>query len=256
MNQVIALKALKDNYIWVIQNKSQCIIVDPGETSPVFAYLGQNKNIQPIAILVTHYHWDHTDGIAEIKQKYPNIKVYGPANSPYKHFDHELNEGDELTFKSFNLSLFVWHTPGHTLDHIVYFNEQWLFCGDTLFSGGCGRMFEGSPKQFLTSLDKLSILNDSTKVFCTHEYTQANLKFANYIEPENQQLKAYTKQVDLLRQQQKITLPSTIKLEKQINPFLRYDQQSVQKRISQLCNQEFSNLVQYFAALRTLKDKF
>ncbi|MCU4674854.1 hydroxyacylglutathione hydrolase [Catenovulum sp. 2E275] len=256
MNQVIALKAFEDNYIWVIHNSKYCVFVDPGDAGAVQTFLAQNPALSPVAILITHHHWDHTQGVTEIKKCFPAITVYGPANSPFKAIDKPLIDGDTINIQALQLTLDIWHTPGHTLDHIVYFNQQWLFCGDTLFSAGCGRMFEGTPELYSSSLNKLLTLPDNIKIYCTHEYTQANIRFAISVEPTNQQLIQYQYNVNQLRAQNKITLPTTLALEKQINPFLRCNNHKLVEQIRLQSKQPLQNPIETFAALRALKDKF
>ncbi len=256
MNQVIALKAFQDNYIWVIHNQSNCILVDPGEAAPVLKFLADNPQLTPTHILITHYHRDHTAGVTELKNAYADIQVYGPANCPYPNLDYWLNDGDKLTLPDYGLDFQIWHIPGHTLDHIAYFNDNWLFCGDTIFSAGCGRMFEGTPAQYINSLNRLCSLPDPILIFCAHEYTQANIRFALSIEPDNSALKAYALKIKTLRANNQISLPSNLKLEKQINPFLRCNQTSVINKAVSLTGQKLTNETETFAAIRQLKDSF
>ena len=223
--RVHAIEAFDDNYIWAIEtnNNDKVIIVDPGEAKPVQQWLEQNnKSIE--TILVTHHHYDHTGGIAELLE-HTACPVIGPENPDIKTLTRTVTEGDELTVGSIQWQVLT--TPGHTLDHISFYTPGFLFCGDTLFSGGCGRMFEGTPEQFTQSLLKLRKLPGETRVFCAHEYTQANVNFALKVEPENAVLQSYAEKVRMLREQEQITLPSTLQLELAINPFLRFDQKSV-----------------------------
>lgn len=256
MNQVFALKAFEDNYIWVIQNQSHCLIVDPGESAPVINYLEQQPQITPVAILITHHHPDHVGGVQKLTQTYPNLKVYGPKDSPFTKADYPLIDGQKIHFNEFNLSFDIYHIPGHTLDHIAYYNNDWLFCGDTLFSVGCGRMFEGTASVFQQSLEKLQALNDNTLIFCAHEYTQANIRFALSIDSDNQTLLNYASKVKQLRQNNQASLPTTLKLEKEINPFIRTHIASIQAQVSKKWGQAVSEPIETFAALRTLKDRF
>ncbi|PWW36356.1 hydroxyacylglutathione hydrolase [Idiomarina loihiensis] len=223
--RVHAIEAFDDNYIWAIEtnDKNKVIIVDPGEAQPVQQWLEQNsKSIE--TILVTHHHYDHTGGIAELIEQSP-CPVIGPENPEIETLTQTVTEGDELTVGGIQWQVLT--TPGHTLDHISFYTPGFLFCGDTLFSGGCGRMFEGTPEQFTQSLLKLRKLPGETRVFCAHEYTQANVNFALKVEPENAVLQSYAEKVRMLREQEQITLPSTLQLELAINPFLRFDQKSV-----------------------------
>lgn len=253
MVQVNAIPAFNDNYIWCMQSPdNQAVVVDPGDAAPVLAYL-QQQQLTLQAILVTHHHWDHTNGISELLARFAYIEVYGPANSPYKGITHPLCHQDELTV--LGVPFTIAHTAGHTLDHICYLNPDFCFSGDTLFSGGCGRLFEGTAEQMWQSLQHLLALPDTCKLYCTHEYTQANLAFARAVEPDNRALQDYSTHVDTLRQQQRITLPSTIGLEKKINPFLRAN---IIECSQLLCEYRPQNNepAAIFAGLRAWKDNF
>ncbi len=239
MLHVIPIPAFNDNYIWLIKNSHnhQAAVVDPGDAKPVLDYC-QQHDITLCAILITHHHSDHTGGIADLVKHY-NIPVYGPAHENIPHCDHKLNENDQIVIEKIDqLKLKVFDIPGHTSGHIAYYGNDWLFCGDTLFAGGCGRLFEGTAKQMHQSLAKLKVLPFNTKVFCAHEYTQANLAFALTIEPNNFDLQQRIDEVNQLRQQQQPTIPSTIAIELKTNPFLRVKD----------CQQ--------FAHIRELKDYF
>ncbi|OEE68265.1 hydroxyacylglutathione hydrolase [Enterovibrio norvegicus FF-33] len=252
MLSVSSIPALNDNYIWLIKNDdNHCVVVDPGDATPVFAFL-ENHGLILDAILITHHHDDHVGGVPELTSHYPNTSVYGPATARFPQVTHPLK--DKSTFTLFGSEFVVREVPGHTLDHIVYYSEDMLFCGDTLFSGGCGRLFEGSPAQMHKSLSLLSSLPDDTLVFCAHEYTQSNLKFAQAVEPSNTALKDYSLSVDVLRSNNKITLPSTIGKEKNINPFLRVDQASIKSAVQHRATD--SSETETFAALRRWKDEF
>ncbi|EWH12102.1 hydroxyacylglutathione hydrolase [Catenovulum agarivorans DS-2] len=247
------IKALSDNYIWHIHNHEFSIVVDPGDAEVVQQAI-DGKSL--VAILITHHHWDHTNGVAELKQQYPDIPVYGPNNSPFELIDEKLSEGDTVSFQQLGIKFNIIEIPGHTLDHIAYINSDSVFCGDTLFSIGCGRMFEGTPEMFNLSLNKLKLLPDETKVYCTHEYTQSNIAFARSLEPNNQALVEYQTQVNQWRQQGLPSLPTTIGREKALNPFLKADDPNMQQRLSDLVRQQVSQPVSAFAALRKLKDTF
>lgn len=256
---ITGIPAFTDNYIWAMHNESECVIVDPGDANPVITFLERNK-LKLTTILVTHHHWDHTDGLEELKQRFPEVTIYGPNNPKIQELDHYLHNEDTLKLDAFDLTFNIIETPGHTLDHIAYVHKNFVLCGDTLFSGGCGRMFEGTPKQFLTSLQKLASLPPTTKIYCTHEYTQANLKFAQSIEPQNKALIKYASEVDNLRQQQTSTLPTSVEKEIEINPFLRCHKESVQQGINKALQLPAAtspcNEVDVFAQLRRLKDTF
>lgn len=254
MAQVEPIKAFSDNYIWALGAKGtdHVIVVDPGQAEPVISYL-QEHNKELVGILVTHHHWDHTTGITELKQRYPDAHVYGPQNSPFEGIETTLNEGDKLNLIGYDFTVIA--TPGHTLDHICYLADGFIFCGDTLFSGGCGRLFEGSAEQMWQSLQKLRALPNDTQVYCTHEYTQANMKFASACDDDNQDVHQYVDKVNSLREQDAITLPSTIGLEKRINPFMRPEHIAMQRIPVHLRPHEDSTEAK-FAALRKWKDNF
>lgn len=224
MLQVKPIKAFKDNYIWAIVNteNQHCVIVDPGDAEPVLAFLTEH-NLTLSTILITHHHWDHTNGVAQLCSLQPELPVYGPKNSPFAGITHQLTADSPCQLTKMGLDFNILTTPGHTLDHICYFepHQNWLFCGDTLFSGGCGRLFEGTAEQMFHSMNQLSQLPDNTAVYCTHEYTQSNLAFALAIEPDNVALQQHSKKIDALRLLNNASLPSSIGLEKQINPFMR-----------------------------------
>jgi hydroxyacylglutathione hydrolase len=260
---ITPIKAFTDNYIWAITNKHMASLVDPGDASVCIAFLEKNK-LTLNSILITHHHSDHTGGIKALvehcqQKKWP-LTVYGPANENIPHCDVKLNENDTVVLDELNISFQIIDLPGHTAGHIAYFaNYQFspiLLCGDTLFSGGCGRLFEGSPEQMLNSLTKLANLPDNTRVYCTHEYTQANLAFALTVEPNNQKLVNYNDKVNQLRSKGHATIPSTIEREKQINPFLRCHKQSIQKSAQQFTTDTNTTPQNTFTIIRRWKDQF
>ncbi|MDN3651409.1 hydroxyacylglutathione hydrolase [Thalassotalea ponticola] len=261
MLEVKAINAFNDNYIWCIQQSSSqlCVLVDPGDGKTCIDYIEQQK-LQLTDILITHHHADHIGGVDALRDYAANqgwpLTVYGPATEALHVSDIKLVEGQQVSLFQGLLPLDVVDLPGHTKGHIGYVTNQWLFCGDTLFSGGCGRLFEGTPEQMLTSLNKLKALGDHTLVFCAHEYTLANLEFARTIEPNNSQLNDYIERVIALRQQQKRTVPSTIGLEKQINPFLRSHLAQVKVGAEEKSGLHLHSDVDVFASIRHLKDRF
>ncbi|WNC66950.1 hydroxyacylglutathione hydrolase [Thalassotalea nanhaiensis] len=261
MTQVTAINAFSDNYIWCITNhaSTNCSLVDPGDASVCIEFIKEN-NLTLRSILITHHHHDHVGGLPTLidfaKQQGWPLTIYGPASENIKYLDVQLVEGDRVSLFDNNLNFSIIDLPGHTSGHIAYYGEDMLFCGDTLFSGGCGRLFEGTAKQMHNSLTKLVNLPDTTKAYCAHEYTLANLNFARTIEPNNGQLESYFNKVVTLREQEIATIPTTIGLEKQINPFLRSEQQEVINTAQQKSEQKLQSNVDVFAMIRTLKDNF
>ena len=214
MLSITPIPAFSDNYIWAIHNSTGCYVVDPGEPDAVLQFIAET-GLTLAGILITHHHFDHTGGIKSLTAE-NSIPVYGPDNQKIDGITRQVKNGDNITILGCSFSILA--TPGHTLDHIVYFSNNnsnpILFCGDTLFSGGCGRLFEGTPEQMQQSLDKLADLPENTQVFCAHEYTRANLAFAATIEPENTDIQARISDVDQLRQQNRPSIPTSIGLEK------------------------------------------
>ena len=261
MVQVKAIKAFSDNYIWCLTDSksNQAWVVDPGQAKPVLDHLKQ-ADLVLAGILITHHHYDHTDGVAELLSIFENIPVYGPANSPFDGITQPLIENDVIEVLETKFKIIT--TPGHTLDHICYLHDELAFTGDTLFSGGCGRLFEGSAEQMYHSLNKLKQLPSQCKIYCTHEYTQANLNFARAVEPHNQALIEYHKWVIAERELNKITLPSNLAQELEINPFLRSDLPTITEFIPAQFNTHNKNTLQKnepwhnFAGLRNWKDHF
>ena len=228
--EVYPIPAFRDNYIWLIRLGNRAAVVDPGDASPVLSYL-ESEKLMLDAILVTHHHDDHIDGIPDLLGAFPSLPVYAPRKETYAFKHTPVGEGDHVDLESLGLRLTVMETPGHTLGHVVYYGANSLFCGDTLFSAGCGRLFEGTAEQMLQSLQRLSALPDSTAVYCTHEYTQGNCAFALHVEPGNAALAAHADWVSERRASGLPTLPSRIELERAINPFLRSDQPAVREAL-------------------------
>ena len=257
------IKAFSDNYIWAITNNAFATLVDPGDASVCIEFLEKNQLILD-SILITHHHSDHTGGIKELveycQQKQWSLTVYGPENENIPHCNVKLNDNSHVVLNALNIDFQIIDLPGHTAGHIAYFSDVQLtpvlFCGDTLFSGGCGRLFEGTPEQMLNSLTKLATLPDDTQVYCTHEYTQANLGFALTVEPNNQDLIHYANQVEELRSKDQPTIPSTILLEKQINPFLRCNEQSIQTSAQAFSSETQATTQDTFTTIRRWKDQF
>jgi len=257
------IKAFSDNYIWTLTNKTFATLVDPGDASVCIDFLEKNNLILD-SILITHHHSDHTGGIKELveycQQRQWSMTVYGPENENIPYCKIKLNEKSTITLDALNIEFKIIDLPGHTAGHIAYFSDEQptpiLFCGDTLFSGGCGRLFEGTPEQMLKSLTKLATLPEHTRVYCTHEYTQANLTFALAVEPNNQDLIQYANKVNEIRSNDQSTIPSTIQLEKQINPFLRCDKQSIQTSAQVFSTETKPTIQDTFTTIRRWKDQF
>jgi hydroxyacylglutathione hydrolase len=256
---LVPLPAFADNYIWMLQDGSNAIVVDPGDAQPVFNALTRDK-LQLAAILVTHHHPDHTGGVAALHAA-TGAPVFGPARERIPEPFTPLSHGD--TAEVLGLRFQVIDVPGHTAGHIAYFlpahqgQAPRLFCGDTLFSGGCGRLFEGTPAQMLASLDALAALPGDSRVCCAHEYTLANLRFAQAVEPGNTDLTQYTAHCESLRAQGQPTLPSQLATERRINPFLRSREATVLRAVRE--HAELSadaGEADVFAALRQWKNDF
>jgi hydroxyacylglutathione hydrolase len=250
MLDIIPIPAFDDNYIWLLHNKRYAIVVDPGDAKPVIETL-KKLNLTLAAILITHHHNDHIDGVNALLA-YQVAPVYAPKYESF-HFKHTpLAEGDKVLLAEIELSLNVMWLPGHTLGHIAYVNHDYLFCGDTLFGAGCGRLFEGTPDQMLTSLNRLKTLNPETKVLCTHEYTTKNIAFALELEPDNLELQERKRLVDSLRLKNLPSLPSSIELELKTNPFLRCNSATIFKNSHATKYDEIS----VFTAIRALRNHY
>ncbi|WP_414827836.1 hydroxyacylglutathione hydrolase [Alteromonas sp. H39] len=252
---VFPIPAFTDNYIWCLHNASHAVVVDPGDAQPVMAFLKQHS-LSLAAILITHHHHDHTGGIARLVSANPNVPVIGPRGNHIRGITKSVSQGDTVHLPVLSLTFSVIETPGHTLDHIAFYGHGALFCGDTLFSAGCGRLFEGSPEQMLHSLNKFKRLPDDTIVYCTHEYTQANVAFAKAVEPDNAELQAYSDWADAQRNNDNPTLPTDIKTQKAINPFLRSHLSGIQESLASHWGKSPVNDVDAFAGVRRWKDEF
>ncbi|WP_350977990.1 hydroxyacylglutathione hydrolase [Shewanella sp. AC34-MNA-CIBAN-0136] len=259
MLNVHTIPAFNDNYLWLIHQTSSldAYVVDPGCGQSVIDYLATTE-LNLVGILITHHHSDHTGGIKQLQQHFNNrLIVYGPSNEPIDGLTHPLTVSSDINIEIPHLGLTqVMAVPGHTLGHIAYYIDDKLFCGDTLFSSGCGRLFEGTPTQMLQSLTMLANLPDQTQVFCAHEYTQSNVDFALHVTPNNSQLIDYAHKVGQLRSQNIPTIPSTIATEKAINPFLRCHLNETQVAIS--TEYKITNIddIQTFTLLREWKNQF
>jgi hydroxyacylglutathione hydrolase len=254
MITITPIPALNDNYIWMILHpaSAQAVVVDPGDATPVIKIL-QAQNIQLTGIMITHHHWDHTNGITALLD-YTPVPVYGPNSMDI--VSHPLKEGDILELTQLACRFQVIEIPGHTLDHIAYLGDHSIFSGDTLFTAGCGRVFEGSFQQMYQSLEKLRQLPDNSQVYCGHEYTQANLQFAQAVEPNNTDIQQRINTVNQLRANNQATVPATLAQELKTNPFLRCHLKNVQEIASEQIGQTLTNPVETFAAIRQWKDHF
>ena len=257
---VTAIQAFNDNYIWAIHqdNNDKCIIVDPGSANEVLKFLASNA-LSLCAILITHHHRDHVGGVSALLDHFPNTPVYGPSREAHETVTHPLIDSEQVNIAALNITLTVLDVPGHTLGHIAYFDTFSLFCGDTLFSAGCGRMFEGTPQMFSDSLAKLSALPTTTLVYCAHEYTLSNLAFAEAVSPDSDDLKRYIESCQDRRAREQSTIPSSIGIELAINPFLRLREQDVilalNGKFSLTLNKQ-TDPAQNFKWLRQWKDNF
>lgn len=254
------ITAFSDNYIWCISDtEGNALLVDPGDAAPALAHL-EVQGLKLNAVLITHHHPDHVGGLPEILSACGDIPVYGPQNH-CETINHRVAGGDSVQLLGSSFEVIA--VPGHTLDHIAYYlpaedsenNTPALFCGDTLFAGGCGRLFEGTPEQMYASLGALSELPAPTRVYCAHEYTLNNLKFALQAEPGNTALTKRMDTTEQLRSQNLATVPSTIALELDTNPFLRIQSKELQRTVAQAENTGAKTAVEYFAALRAWKDR-
>ncbi len=257
-----AIPAFNDNYLWLVlcQESAQCIIIDPGDAAPVIQHL-QAQQLTLAAILITHHHHDHVGGISRLLHEYPGLPVYGPAGESIHGVQYKVQQGDSLTISALgNVDFKVLDVPGHTLGHIAYYcqtqGQTLLFCGDTLFAAGCGRLFEGTAAQMLASLQKLIALPHDTQVFCAHEYTLQNIAFAKVVEPDNAMLLAREQHCRELRVNNKATIPFRLAEELATNPFLRVHEPSVIQAAEQHCARQGLSAAEVFAVIRSWKDAF
>lgn len=256
MLKVTPVSAFSDNYLWLAHPEAsgRALVVDPGDARPVMDAL-RTGGLALDAILVTHHHGDHVGGVAELVAA-TDAQVFGPAGEALPFDCHRVHGGDRVEIASLGLGFDVIDVPGHTAGHVAYHGHGVLFCGDTLFSAGCGRLFEGTPAQMLASLDALAALPDDTRVYCAHEYTLANLRFAMNVDPENPDLQAWQHEAQLLRQGNRPTLPTTIGREKRLNPFLRARSDAVRRSAEARAGRSLPAPVDVFTEIRCWKDEF
>jgi len=259
MLHVISVPAFSDNYIWLLSNeeKKYAAIVDPGDAQVVLEALEQQQ-MQAIAILITHHHSDHIGGIAKLLHKYPDIPVYGPAGESIPNIHYPLDANKPIYLDKLDLNFDILDIPGHTVGHIAYYhadeNAKSLFCGDTLFANGCGRVFDGSLKDLHDSLQQIAALPEDTLIYCAHEYTLDNIGFAKWVEPDNQDLDLRQQACWELVDNNHATVPSKLALELKTNPFLRTHIPTVIARAEEVANRKLNSASEVFAVLRIWKD--
>jgi len=253
---ITPIPAFEDNYLWLLHRPhgDRAVVVDPGDADAVTRTL-EYQGLSLSAILVTHHHWDHIHGIEALKSRY-RACVYGPAEEDIPGRHHPLADGDRVRLQELDAGLEVIGTPGHTRGHITYYGEGALFCGDTLFAGGCGRLFEGSAAQLHDSLKCLASLPGTTRIYCAHEYTQANLRFAIEVDADNADLQQRIEQVARLRAQDLPSLPSTLAEECRTNPFLRCADTHVRAAVERHVGHPLTSELEVFTELRRWKDRF
>ena len=250
------IPAFDDNYIWLLSRNGSdaCAVVDPGDDEPVREVLTK-RGLKLKTILITHKHGDHVGGVAALKADWPKATVYGPAREPISTLERRLGAGDVVELDELELSLDVLDVPGHTEGHIAYYTHGVLFCGDTLFACGCGRVFSGTFEQLSDSLRSLAELPADTRVYCAHEYTMANIGFAKWVEPDNPDLAVREERVRDLREAGEPSVPSSLAEELLTNPFMRTDQPEVIAAAERWAGRELSSPAEVFTALRSWKDK-
>lgn len=252
--QIIPLPAFNDNYIWLLRAGSHAAVVDPGDAAPVLRYLTEH-GLALTAILVTHHHPDHVAGIEALTAAHP-VPVFGPAMEDILGLTHPVSQDDEVLLPELGVEFRVLDLPGHTAGHVGYYGEGCVFCGDTLFAAGCGRLFEGTPAQMYESLAALAALPGDTQVYCTHEYTLGNLKFAAAVEPANPDIAARIAACTAERAANRPTVPFPLSGELKTNPFLRSSEPAVIRQAEAQAGHALASPVEVFAAVREWKNRF
>jgi len=250
---VIPIPAFEDNYIWLMHNGREAVAVDAGDAEPLLDYLASH-NLHLIAVLDTHHHGDHTGGNTDLLRHLPGLAIYGSRR--IATVNHSVGAGATIVFPTLPLSLEVLGVPGHTADHLAYYGANCLFCGDALFTCGCGKLFEGTPQQAYTSLQKFAALPDGAMVYPAHEYTLENIRFAKLVEPENAALLEREVRDRALRERNLPTLPASLALEKRTNPFLRCQESIVIEAASRFAGRCLDDPVSVFAAVREWRNTF
>lgn len=253
MFDIIRIQAFKDNYIWLLRKGAAAVVVDPGDAGPVLDVLDR-QGLALTAILITHHHADHQGGVVGLVARYP-VPVFGPAHESITALSRPLHGGETISLPELDVEFAVIAVPGHTLGHLAYHGAGSLFCGDTLFTAGCGRVFEGTMAQMLASLERLAALPADTAVYCAHEYTQANLRFALAVDPGNPLLQQRAAEVAALRAEGRASVPSTLAQEKATNPFLRCDEPAL-VAAAQSRGASANDPLAVFTALREWKNVF
>ena len=252
--EIVPLRAFNDNYVWTLVSGGNAAVVDPGEAAPVLDYLRAHK-LKLTAILNTHHHADHIGGNEELLRHYP-VPVYAPHDERIASASRRVREGDRFTLDGIGIELSVLEIPAHTRTHIAFVGADLVFCGDTLFACGCGRIFEGTPRQMHDALAKLTALPDRTRVYCGHEYTLSNIRFAKAAEPDNPLLADWEREATAQRARDEPTLPSTIGREKAANPFVRCGEPGVIATASQRAGRALPDAVSVLAEIRDWKNNF
>lgn len=257
MLEAFAVRAFSDNYIWHFsgpRDRRRVAVVDPGQHAPVLRAL-KERGLELAAVLITHHHYDHVDGVVGLAEKF-DVPVYGPGRNDIAGVTEVVSDGGVVELDALGITFDVMAIPGHTLDHVAYVGHDSLFCGDTLFSAGCGRVFEGTHAQMRHSLSRLRALDHHTKIYCGHEYTLSNLHFASTVEPDNHAIEDYLGYAERKREYGEPTLPSTLGLENRVNPFLRWDRPQIADAAARHSGATLADHDEIFAVIRDWKDKF